>query len=83
VPKISIITPAYNNDRYIDKTIESVQAQTLTNWEQIVVDDGSHDCSAEIAQSYSASDPRIRLIQQPNGGACKARNVGFAVSRCR
>ncbi|MGV0024936.1 glycosyltransferase family 2 protein [Phormidesmis priestleyi] len=80
MPKISIITPAYNNDRYISQTIASVQAQTLTDWEQIIVDDGSRDRSAEIARSYSASDSRIRLIQQPNGGACKARNVGFAAA---
>ena len=80
MPKISIITPCYNSDRYIGRTIASVQAQTLIDWEHIVVDDGSSDRSAEIVQSYSASDPRIRLIQQPNGGVCKARNAGFAAA---
>jgi len=81
MPKISIITPCYNSDRYIGKTIASVQSQTLTDWEHVVVDDGSSDRSAEIVQAHSASDPRIRLIQQPNGGVCKARNAGFAASQ--
>jgi len=80
MPKISIITPCYNSERYIGQTIASVQAQTLIDWEQIVVDDGSSDRSAEVVQPYSASDPRIRLIQQPNGGVCKARNAGFAAA---
>ena len=80
MPKISIITPCYNSDRYIGRTIASVQAQTLIDWEHIVVDDGSSDRSAEIVQSYSTSDPRIRLIQQPNGGVCKARNAGVVAA---
>ncbi|MGV0024935.1 glycosyltransferase family 2 protein [Phormidesmis priestleyi] len=80
MPKISIVTPCFNTEKYIGKTIESVQSQTLTDWEHIVVDDGSSDRSAEIIQPYSASDPRIRLIQQPNGGVCKARNAGFAAA---
>jgi len=80
MPKISIITPCYNGERYIGKTIASVQSQTLTDWEHVVVDDGSSDRSAEIVQSYSVSDARIRLIQQPNGGVCKARNAGVVAA---
>jgi len=78
--KVSLITPCFNAEKYIGKTIASVQAQTLTDWELIVVDDGSRDRSAAIVQTYMATDPRIQLIQQPNGGVCRARNVGFAAS---
>jgi glycosyltransferase involved in cell wall biosynthesis len=78
--RVSIITPCFNAEKYIGKTIASVQSQTFTDWEHIIVDDGSHDRSAEVIQSSSAGDSRIRLIEQPNGGVCKARNVGFAAA---
>ena len=77
MPKVSIITPCYNCDRYIGKTIESVRAQTFTDWEHIVVDDGSCDRSAEIVQRYAATDQRLHLTQQTNRGVANARNVGF------
>ncbi len=77
-PKVSVITPCYNAEKYIGRTIESVRAQTFPDWEHIVVDDGSTDGSADIVASYVASDPRLRLIRQPNGGVCNARNNGFA-----
>ena len=53
MPKVSIITPCYDCDRYIGRTIESVRAQTFTDWEHIVVDDGSKDNSAGAVRSYS------------------------------
>ncbi|MBW4507549.1 MAG: glycosyltransferase [Scytonematopsis contorta HA4267-MV1] len=79
MPKISIITPCYNAEKYIGKTIESLLASTFTDWEHIVVDDGSSDNSAEIVLSYASNEPRLRLIKQANGGVCNARNNGFKV----
>jgi len=76
VPKVSIITPCYNSEAFIGRTIESVRAQTLTDWEHIIVDDGSTDASAAVVE-VCTNDPRLRLIRQTNGGVCNARNNGF------
>ena len=73
-PDITVAIPAYNVGRYLAATIDSLLAQTLTNWEAIVVDDGSTDETLEIAQSYAESDPRIRVIWQENQGVSAARN---------
>ncbi len=78
MPRVSIITPCYNGERYVGRTIESVRAQTFTDWEHVVVDDGSSDNSAAVIDVYAACDPRLWLIRQPNGGVSKARNSGFA-----
>lgn len=71
--KVSIITPCYNSQRYIGETIESVLAQTYSNWEMIIVDDGSTDHSAEVVKSY-CKDGRIQYISQENEGSSSARN---------
>lgn len=76
-PLVSIIIPCYNQAAYLPKAITSLQAQTLTNWECIIVDDGSTDNSAEIAANAALKDERIRLIQKLNGGSASARNVGI------
>lgn len=75
--KISIVTPCYNAENYIAKAIDSVIASTFTDWDYVIVDDGSSDNSAEIVLDYVKKDPRVRLIQQPNAGVCNARNNGF------
>jgi succinoglycan biosynthesis protein ExoO len=73
-PKVSVITPAYKAARYIGQAIESVQAQTLTDWEMIIVDDASPDETAEVVKRY-LDDPRIKLIQnEQNAGAGYSRN---------
>lgn len=73
--KVSIITPSWNSEKYIKNTIESVQKQTYTNWEMIVVDDCSADRTVEIVERISKEEPRVRIIRQEvNGGAAKARN---------
>ena len=74
---VSIITPCYNGAKYISETIASVLAQTYGQWEMIIVDDGSKDNSAEIVRGYGEKDPRITLVQQPNGGSAAARNNGI------
>lgn len=72
--KVSVITPSWNSEKHILKTIESVQRQSYTNWEMIIVDDCSTDKTCEIVEEITKNDSRIRLIKQEvNGGAAKAR----------
>jgi teichuronic acid biosynthesis glycosyltransferase TuaG len=78
MPIISVITPSYNCEEYIGKTIESVQSQTLDDWEMIIVDDCSSDRSFEVAQSYAHDDARIQVYKlDVNSGSSKARNVAM------
>ncbi len=73
--KVSIITPSWNSEKYIRKAIESVQSQTYSNWEMIIVDDFSSDNTVKIVQEISKEDSRIKIFRQnSNGGAAKARN---------
>ena len=74
---VSIITPCYNGEKYISKTIESVLNQTYSNWEMIIVDDGSKDRSATIVKGYQEKDARIKFLQQANAGSAAARNNGI------
>lgn len=77
MPLVSVITPAYNSARYIADAIRSVQAQTLDDWEMVIVDDASTDETSAIVESFS-SDPRIRLIQlNTNSGAGIARQTAL------
>src|SRR5713226_1405415 len=76
-PLISIIMPAYNAERYIAASIESVLSQTYDNWELIIVDDGSRDQTVQIAQGFSASDDRIKYVFQRNRKLASARNTGI------
>jgi glycosyltransferase involved in cell wall biosynthesis len=73
---VSIITPLYNGEKYIAETIESVLSQTYTNWEMIIINDGSTDNSVTIVENY-LNDPRISLLQQKNQGSAAARNNGI------
>lgn len=74
--KISIILPVYNVAQWLDETVASIQAQTLTEWEAIFVIDGSPDNSQEILQKYAAYDKRIKIITQENKGSGAARDYG-------
>ena len=75
---VSILTPVYNGQRFIAQTIESVRAQTYSNW-----DDGSTDNSLTIAHSYSALDKRIKVMQQSNQGSAAARNNALRYAQGR
>lgn len=78
VPLVSIIIPVYNVDSFIGKTIESVIAQNESNWELILVNDGSQDDSRKICDRFAAKDSRITVIHQSNSGVSIARNNGLA-----
>lgn len=80
MPDISIIIPAYDNAATIGSSLQSVAAQRFTDWEAIIVDDGSTDKTAEIARLKVNTDNRFRLISQDNSGAAGARNTGIAAA---
>lgn len=82
--KVSIITPSYNSEKYISETIKSVQNQTYSDWELIIVDDCSTDKSCEIVENFAKIDPKIRLLKQKkNSGAGAARTRGMEESSGR
>lgn len=75
---ISIIMPAYNSEKYIAQSIESVLAQTWTQWELIIIDDGSSDRTVEIIRSYASMYPQIRFLKnRQNIGVARTRNAGI------
>lgn len=80
-PLVSIILPTYNDRRYLQSTIESVLAQSLPDFELIVVDDGSTDGSDDIYRTFSLTDHRVRYVRQTNQGLSAARNTGIGISQ--
>lgn len=76
-PKVSVIVPIYNNQKYLHQCIDSILAQTLREIEIILVDDGSTDNCPQICDEYAARDSRVRVIHQPNGGSGVAFNTGM------
>lgn len=77
MPKISVIIPVYKCECDLSRCIESVLAQTFTDWECVLVDDGSPDGSGIICDNYALKDARIKVIHKENGGASSARNIGL------
>lgn len=82
-PLISIIMPAYNVDAYIHRAIESIQHQTLEDWELFVIDDGSRDRTGQIADAMAERDIRLTVLHQKNAGAPMARNRALERARGR
>lgn len=76
-PKISIIVPIYNSSKHLQKCISSILQQEYTNFEIILVDDGSTDNSSAICLKYASEDSRIKFFKQENKGAAAARNLGI------
>ena len=74
---VSCIIPVYNTQKYLHRCIESVLAQTFTDWEMLLIDDGSTDASGSICDEYAVKDKRIRVFHKENGGISSARNVGL------
>ncbi|MDG0993504.1 MAG: glycosyltransferase family 2 protein [Akkermansiaceae bacterium] len=80
-PAISVVMPCFNSAHTVRRAIESIQTQSITSWELIVVDDGSTDSSAEIVASMAKNDLRIRFIRTPHGGVVSASNYGFSLAK--
>ena len=66
--KISIIVPVYNTAKYLERCVDSIVAQTYTDWELLLIDDGSTDRSGDICDRYAESDSRIKSFHKKNGG---------------
>ncbi len=80
MPKFSIIVPIYNVEKYIEKCIDSVLAQSFTDFELILVDDGSPDRCPQICDEYAGKDNRVKVVHKKNGGLSSARNAGLEVA---
>lgn len=81
MPCISFIVPVYNMERLLSRALRSLRAQTLTDFEAILINDGSKDGSAALCAQAAAEDARFRFIDQPNGGVAAARNAGLDAAR--
>ena len=81
MPLVSIITPCYNGAAFVERTVQSVRAQSFGDWEHVVVDDGSNDTSAATVSALCDIEPRLRLIRQENRGVAAARNAGYRAAQ--
>lgn len=80
-PRFSVIVPAYNLEHLLPRCLDSLLAQTLPDWECVVVDDGSADGTGGVCDAYAAKDPRFVVLHQANGGVSCARNAGICAAR--
>ena len=83
MPQISVIVPVYQAEAYLDSCIQSILSQTFTDWELILVDDGSPDRSGAMCDAYAFRDPRIQVLHQTNQGQAAARNHGLTLAKGR
>ena len=77
IPKVSVIVAAYNAEHYLRRCLDSIAAQTLQDWECIIVNDGSKDKTGALAEEYALKDSRFRIIHQENEGVSSARQKGL------
>lgn len=80
MPKVSVIVPIYNVEKYLDRCMESLLNQTLKDIEIIMVDDGSPDNCPQMCDEYAKKDRRIKVVHKKNGGLSDARNAGLKVA---
>ena len=80
-PAISIIVPVYNAEKYLRRCIDSILSQSFTDFELILIDDGSTDLSPQICDEYASRDNRIKLIYKKNAGVSAARNDGLDIAQ--
>ena len=78
---ITVIVPVYNVEKYLDRCMESILAQTYTKLEIILVDDGAADSSGAICDSYAQKDERVQVIHKENGGLSSARNAALDIAQ--
>lgn len=78
IPKVSVIVPAYNVSKYIQEALISLEKQTFSDFEVLIVDDGSTDDTAAVVQKFTRRDSRFKLLQKANGGLSSARNYGIS-----
>ena len=78
IPSLSIIIPCYNGEKWIEPCIRSILSQSYTDFEIIIVNDGSNDNSLEILNNFAKTDKRISIIDIQNGGVSNARNIGLS-----
>lgn len=79
--KISVIVPVYNAEKYLHRCVDSILAQTFTDFEVLLINDGSTDQSPAICDEYAAIDSRVRVFHEENGGVSSARNLGIFNSK--
>lgn len=80
-PSITVIVPVYNAEKSLNRCVDSILAQTFTDFELILVNDGSKDSSGQICDRYALSDLRVRVINKPNGGVSSARNAALDIAQ--
>ena len=80
-PQVSVVMPVYNAERYLREAVESILNQTFTDFEFIIIDDGSTDGSLKILREYADNDPRIRLISRENRGTAGTLNEGIELAK--
>lgn len=80
-PVLSVIVPVYNVEEYLSRCIDSILSQTFTDFELILVDDGSQDRSGEICDEYAQKDSRVKVVHKTNGGQSSARNRGLDLAQ--
>lgn len=83
MPIISVIVPVYNAEKYVNQCIDSILCQSFDDFELILIDDGSSDCSFQICNKYKSADNRIQVVHQENKGVSSARNVGLEMATGR
>ncbi|HEY8943007.1 MAG TPA: glycosyltransferase family 2 protein, partial [Polyangiaceae bacterium] len=80
-PRVSVIVPVYDSGPHLEPCVRSILAQTYTDLEIILIDDGSTDGSGDACDALAAEDVRIRVVHQDNGGIARAQNAGLAIAR--
>ena len=78
---VSVIVPIYNSEKYLKRCVDSILSQTFSDFELLLVDDGSTDGSGSICDEYSVKDSRVRVFHKENGGVSSARNLGLDNAR--
>ena len=80
MPRVSVLMSAYNSDKYIAESIESILNQTFKDFEFVIINDGSTDKSREILEKFAKEDTRFKVINKEHGGVSSARNIGIEKS---